>query len=112
MPKLEKEPKLKDFQNYVAMLEQERGFAKQTAKDKCLLLGEEIGELFKAVRKAEGIAIDPTSQVKDLGGEIADIFIYLCAIANRFDIDIEQAFLEKEQQNKQRQWIGTRNENG
>ena len=37
--------------------------------------------------------------------EIADMLIYLCAIANRLDIDIEQAFREKEEVNKKREWI-------
>ena len=48
MPELNKNPLLKDYQAYVAALETERGFCSQSAKDKCLLLGEEVGELFKA----------------------------------------------------------------
>ncbi|OHY90564.1 hypothetical protein BI375_23030 [Vibrio rotiferianus] len=79
-------------------------FSEQLVNEKCLLLGEEVGELFKAVRKAEGIAIDPTSKVGDISDELADIFIYLCSIANRYDIDLEKAFLEKEQKNSQRTW--------
>lgn len=55
---LKKTPTLKDFQQYVKELETERGFEKQDAIQKCLLLGEEIGELFKAVRKMEAISID------------------------------------------------------
>ena len=105
MPELKKDARLKDFQIYVSKLELERNFAKQSVKDKCLLLGEEVGELFKAVRKIDGIAIDPLSKTSDLEGEIADIFIYLCSIANRFDIDIEKAFLNKEEKNKKRTWI-------
>jgi NTP pyrophosphatase (non-canonical NTP hydrolase) len=104
MPELNKNPLLKDYQAYVATLETERGFCSQTAKDKCLLLGEEVGELFKAVRKADGMSIDPNSEVGNIEGEIADIFIYLCAIANRFDIDIQSAFLKKEEVNKKRVW--------
>jgi NTP pyrophosphatase (non-canonical NTP hydrolase) len=104
MPELNKNPLLKDYQAYVAALETERGFCSQSAKDKCLLLGEEVGELFKAVRKADGMTIDPNSEVGNIEGEIADIFIYLCAIANRFDIDIQSAFLKKEEVNKQRVW--------
>lgn len=79
MPELKQKPTLADFQNYVTKLEQERGFADQLAKDKCLLLGEEIGELFKAIRKAEGIAVDPQSKVGEVSDELADIFIYLCS---------------------------------
>ena len=59
MPILNENAQLKEFQIYVSELENERGFSEQTAKDKCLLLGEEIGELFKAIRKYNGIGIDP-----------------------------------------------------
>ena len=51
MPTLKESPTLKDFQQYVNELEVERGFEKDSAIIKCLLLGEEVGELFKAVRK-------------------------------------------------------------
>ncbi|MCP3925611.1 MAG: pyrophosphohydrolase [Desulfobacterales bacterium] len=105
MPELKEKPTLADFQRYVSDLEVERGFADQNAKDKCLLLGEEVGELFKAIRKAEGIAVDPQSKIGELGSEIADIFIYLCSISNRYEIDIEKAFLAKEEQNKKRKWV-------
>ncbi|WP_434360454.1 pyrophosphohydrolase [Parasalinivibrio latis] len=105
MPELKSSPTLSDFQKYVNDLEHERGFIDQTPKEKCLLLGEEVGELFKAVRKAEGIKIDPASRVGELGAELADIFIYLCAIANRYDIELEAAFRAKEETNKKRNWV-------
>jgi NTP pyrophosphatase (non-canonical NTP hydrolase) len=104
MPKLTKNPTLKNFQNYVAELEIERGFAHQNIIDKCLLLGEEVGELFKAVRKSEGLAVDTNSNFTEIGDELTDIFIYICAIANRKGIDLESAFLKKEEKNKQRVW--------
>ena len=104
MPNLTKNPTLINFQNYVAELETERGFSHQTIIDKCLLLGEEVGELFKAVRKSEGLAVDTNSNFTEIGDELTDIFIYLCAIANRKGIDLETAFLKKEEKNKQRVW--------
>lgn len=104
MPNLTKNPTLKHFQQYVAELEIDRGFAHQTIIDKCLLLGEEVGELFKAVRKSEGLAVDSNSNFTEIGDELADIFIYLCAIANRKGIDLETAFLKKEEKNKLRIW--------
>lgn len=104
MPELTEIPTLTNFQNYVAELETERGFAHQTIIDKCLLLGEEVGELFKAVRKSEGLAVDSNSSFTEIGDELTDIFIYLCAIANRKEIDLESAFREKEEKNKQRVW--------
>lgn len=105
MPELPPTPTLMDFQKYVAELEKERGFYKQTVRDKCLLLGEEVGELFKAIRKTEGLATDPESEVGELSGELTDIFIYLCAIANRYGIALEEAFLKKEEINKKRVWL-------
>ncbi|WP_342607169.1 MazG nucleotide pyrophosphohydrolase domain-containing protein [Vibrio tritonius] len=105
MPTLKPNANLADFQKYVAELEVERGFSDQKVNEKCLLLGEEVGELFKAIRKAEGIAIDPNSKVGEIGDELADVFIYLCSIANRYDIDLETAFLDKELKNSKRKWI-------
>lgn len=97
-------PTFVDFQAYVRQLEVQRGFTDQNAIEKCLLLGEEMGELFKAVRKAENLKTDINSKIGSVKEEIADIVIYLCAIANRFEIDIEEAFREKEEVNKKREW--------
>ena len=105
MPELKDNPTLNDFQKYVVELEKERGFSKTTVMQNCLLLGEEIGELFKAVRKAQKMHIDHNSKFGSIEEEMADILIYLCAIANRFDIDLEKAFRDKEEENKTRTWI-------
>ena len=104
MPELKEKPTLADLQIYVTELEHERGFIKQTTIDKCLLLGEEIGELFKAVRKTEGLSVDTNSTFTEVGDELTDILIYLCAIANRKGIDLEKAFRSKEEINKKRVW--------
>ena len=105
MPTLKEKPNLAAFQEYVAKLEVERNFKEQNVIDKCLLLGEEIGELFKAVRKKEGLNIDLNSNTSQISYELADIFIYICAIANRYNIDLEEAFRSKEEINKKRNWI-------
>ena len=102
---LKKNPTFRDFQEYVKQLELQRGFTSQTALEKCLLLGEEMGELFKAIRKTMKLKMDINANVSPVKEEIADMIIYLCAIANRFDIDIEEAFREKEEINKKREWI-------
>lgn len=68
------------------------------------MLGEEIGELFKAIRKAEKMRIDGNSHVGKIEEEMADIMIYLCSIANRCNIDLEKAFRDKEEVNKARTW--------
>jgi len=97
-------PTLDDVQHYVADLETERGFADQSARDKCLLFGEELGELFRAVRRAEGLKVDPNSRAADVADELADCLIYLCAIANRYGVCLETAFRAKEVKNQARTW--------
>jgi NTP pyrophosphatase (non-canonical NTP hydrolase) len=104
MPELGVDPTLAALQRYVTELEVERGFAEQTVLDKCLLLGEEVGELFKAIRKSAGLLIDESSSIGEVGEELADILIYLCAIANRRGIDLEAAFRGKEARNHTRTW--------
>lgn len=103
MPILD-EANLQHLQQYVRELEVERGFEHQTIIQKCLLLGEEVGELFKAIRKTEKLSVDQNSQTHDVANELADILIYICAIANRTGIDLESAFRKKEEINKNRQW--------
>ncbi len=104
MPTLKEKPTLDAYQKYVAELEVERNFIEQTVIDKCLLLGEEVGELFKSIRKKEGLNIDLNSNTSQISYELADIFIFLCAIANRYNINLEEAFLVKEEINKKRNW--------
>ncbi|HAT73442.1 MAG: hypothetical protein US30_C0001G0074 [Candidatus Moranbacteria bacterium GW2011_GWF2_36_839] len=104
MPILNQKPILSDFQQYVRELENERGFADQNVLQKCLMLGEEVGELFKAIRKSENIKIDHNSKFSSIDEELADVLIFICSIANRYDIDLEKAFREKEEVNKQRVW--------
>lgn len=104
MPNLQEKPTLQQFQEYVVAMEQERGFDGHGILQECLLLGEEMGELFKAVRKEEGMKIDAHSDVGLVEGELADVFIFCLAIANRKNIDLEAAFRKKEEINKQRTW--------
>jgi NTP pyrophosphatase (non-canonical NTP hydrolase) len=104
MPELRNTPTLTDIQKYVAELEQERGFANQDVLKKCLMLGEEVGELFKAVRKHQQMSIDPSSKTSSVADELADLIIMMCSIANRLDVNLETAFRQKEEINKRRQW--------
>ncbi|MBU0613374.1 pyrophosphohydrolase [Patescibacteria group bacterium] len=97
-------PILSDFQKYVSKMEDERGFSDESTIQKCLLLGEEVGELFKAVRKSENIKIDRNSDIGTIENELADVLIYLLVIANRYNIDLEKAFRDKEEINKNRNW--------
>jgi len=105
MPTLKENPNLKDFQKYVRDLEQERGFQDEDVLKKCLLLGEEVGELYKAIRKKNAVLrVDHGSKFGSVDEELADVIIGICAIANRFNIDLEKAFRDKEEINKNRTW--------
>lgn len=105
MEELRRGATLADIQRYVAELETQRGFADQTAVQKCLLMGEEMGELFKAVRKREGLPIDCEAGALPIADELADLIIYLCAVANRYGVDLEEAFRAKERVNMARNWM-------
>jgi NTP pyrophosphatase (non-canonical NTP hydrolase) len=104
MPRLADHPTLPDYQRYVAELEEERGFADQTVLEKCLLLGEEVGELFKTIREATGMSVDTQTAVSPVADELADVFIMLCSIANRAGVDLDTAFRAKEEKNRERTW--------
>ena len=95
---------LDDLQRYVAEMEEERGFSNRDVLQQCLLLGEEVGELFKAVRKHKKMRIGTTSITGTVDEELADVLIYLCAIANRLEISIDDALRRKEALNETRTW--------
>lgn len=95
---------LPQLQRYVAQMEEARGFSEQDAVQKCLLLGEEIGELFKAVRMRSGLPVGAEAAELSLAHELADILIYICAIANRYDIQLDDALRSKEALNRNRTW--------
>ncbi len=48
--------------------------------------------------------VDKNSQISFIEEEIADVFIFTLAIANKCNIDLEQAFRDKEEINKKRSW--------
>lgn len=101
---LAENPTLKDFQNYVAKLVKDRGFDSETIPEIFMLFLEECGEMAKAARKTTKIKSDKNSEDHNLRHEIADVFIYLLDICNRYGVDLEQAFREKEEINKGRHW--------
>jgi NTP pyrophosphatase (non-canonical NTP hydrolase) len=93
-----------DLQLQVSQFERERGFDSESAMVKCLLLGEEIGELFKAVRYSSGLGVDQNSTGRAVGEELADVFIFLLALANRFHLELGGEVSRKLDINKHRAW--------
>jgi NTP pyrophosphatase (non-canonical NTP hydrolase) len=105
MQPLKQASALGDVQRYVADMEVERGFAESTVLEQSLKLGEEVGELFKAVRKHANMSIDSKSVIGTVDEELADVLIYLCAIANRLGISLDDALRRKEAVNETRSWV-------
>ena len=98
------DPTLKDFLEYDRAMAETRGFSKETIAETFMLLLEECGEFAKSARKTQGIKNDVNSKTHNPALEAADVFIYLLRLCNKLGIDLEQAFREKEDINKQRQW--------
>ncbi|WP_433189214.1 MazG nucleotide pyrophosphohydrolase domain-containing protein [Actinoallomurus sp. CA-150999] len=96
---------LADVQDYVAKMEVERGLDHLDIDSQCLKLGEEVGELYRSVRKANGDPSDPNGRVVDIAEECADVLILVASIANRKGIDLEAAFRAKEAKNNHRTWV-------
>lgn len=100
---------MEEYQKYIHELEALHGWLKLDLVHNCFLMGEEVGELFKAVRKYNKLYDEgqstPTEQARaHVGEELVDVFNYLLAIANRVGVDLEQAFREKNARNQQRTW--------
>ena len=84
--------------------EEESGWTEPSPMECAYYMTEELGELCKAIRCLTS-NFDPTKpKDADVAGELADVLNYLAAIANRFDIDLSQAFNEKMATNKKRTW--------
>lgn len=96
---------LKDVQEYARKMIEARGFEDETPQDILMLLTEELGELAKEVRKTTKVKLDKNAdKTPNLGNEIADVFNYLLALCIAKDIDLLQAFKQKEQINLKREW--------
>ena len=101
---LKEDPTLKDLQQYVHDLVEQRGFAGQPIAETFMKFFEEAGEMSRAAKHRLKMMRDKNSEVSELSHEVADVFIYLLDICNYFEIDLEQAFREKEEVNKKRTW--------
>lgn len=100
---LPNKPTLHDLQLHVKQLVIERGYEKETVPEVFTLLVEEVGELAKAIRKANGQKTGQHSKQHEVEEETADVLWLLLDICNRLGIDLEKAFRAKEEINKQRQ---------
>ena len=104
MESLRQDASLSQIQEYVRQMEAERGLDGQDIMPQCLKLGEEVGELFRAVLNRQGHPQDSQGCNADVADEAADVLILLISIVNRCGISLEEAFRAKEARNETRAW--------
>ena len=109
LPEIPKEATVGDWQRYTAELVKARGWDKATDLEIFLLLTEEVGELAKAYRRHRSLFSEPKKAQdqdtkQEISGELADVMSYLLDLAQRLEIDLEQAMIEKEKHNRGRHW--------
>ena len=111
---LPKDAPMQVYQRYIHDLEAMHGWLDVDLVHNCFLMGEEVGELFKAIRKYnryyEQGHTQPATSVEDrkadVAEELVDVMNYVFALANRLGIDIEDAFRKKNAKNQTRTWQG------
>ena len=94
-------------QEYIRKVIELRGFSEQNIEKTMLLLTEEVGELAKAIRKEQtSMSIDKSkiNNYDTIENEVADVFIVLCSICNKLNIDLFSSLKEKEKKNITREW--------
>lgn len=76
-----------------------------------LLFIEEVGELAKAFRRLEALAIEKNKALasdealqRNVSEEFADVLSYLCDLANRYGVDLEESYRLKMTDTLQRDW--------
>ena len=97
--------RLGDFQRWHQALDQEKGFL-QDIFFNFICLTEEIGELGAALARLwrAGALGEEGGDHAALHEELADCLAYLLKLANYAGLDLEQAYLDKMQVNRQREW--------
>ena len=94
---------LAELQRYIVELEALKGWSEVDLVRCCFLMGEEVGELFGAVRRLQRTA-EPRGSVESVAEELVDVLNYTLAIANRAGVDLEAAFRAKNAQTQLRTW--------
>ena len=86
---------VKYLQNYI----KQKDYNPEVLKDYFFKLSEEVGELSRAMRK--GLKAQSCEKIKGtIDEELWDVIYYAIAIANLYNIDLEQTIKAKEKLNK------------
>lgn len=88
---------IKYLQSYI----KQKDYHPDVLKDYFLKLSEEVGELSRAMRK--GLRAQTCEDIKGtIDEELWDVIYYAIAIANVYDVDLEQVIKTKEKMNQSR----------
>lgn len=85
---------VRDLQEMMVDQLKRRGYYPKDDKEVLLRLGEEMGEVFEAVRENQSF--------EDLSHEVVDVFWNLLRFCELKGIDLEKAFIEKYEKNELR----------
>lgn len=85
--------KIADYQAWVRRFDAERGLDQVQASQMLAHLMEELGEVAREVLFLEGYYDDehPETHRQALAEELSDTFVFLCQLANHFQIDLHTA---------------------
>lgn len=96
-----------EIQELVRKTRQERGFTMKELEI-FTLLNEEIGEVATELKKIWSKNYEGFSKEK-MGEEMADVLCCLLALANQFDIDMEEALIDKLiEKDGKRKWLSAK----
>lgn len=104
---LKEDNTLEEVQEYIRKVIEIRGFSNQSIEQAMLLLTEEIGELAKAIRKEKTTISIDNNKIRNydtIESEVADVFIVLCTICNKLNINLFSSLKDKEKENIERIW--------
>ena len=89
---------LRDIQRIQSDFEQRRGWDRFPASLVYVHLMEEIGEIGRHILFDEGYKVEGLGHTrgdKEIGREFAQVFSLLLQLANRFGVDLEEAYLKE-----------------
>lgn len=96
--------RIRELQNDVREFSKSKAFHESSIETRALFLVTEIREIVKELLKLDKMP-DQRERIKeDIGLEIYDAVWNLMDLANKLDIDLEQAFEKKIEINNTRNW--------
>ncbi len=114
LPEIPTAATLSQWQRYMAQVCEVRGWAQADELERFLLFSEEVGEFAKALRRKRKLfmQVSPNSEPdpeaaqarEAVASELADLFSYLLDLAESQGVDLEEAFRQKEIENRGRAW--------